>query len=203
MLKNPKSINTPTRPCIECDGWYLKCPTCWLPDIEPFTERCEKCNQLFSWEWLSKDCDKEKKEMELINIDRFIGLVTVQRKTVQQSLILKKYIPIKDKLKAIDDFIEEVIQVKDNKITDIDPIEKYIKFTLMALKLYTNLDLEGTYEEYDKLQSKGLIDKIFKEVKSDYMDLKDFMDMRFEHKLAYYYSSIAHTDEEFLDGSEK
>lgn len=51
---NTEKINVPQETYIECDGWYLICPNCWHSDIEPFTNRCEKCNQLFDWKWLEK-----------------------------------------------------------------------------------------------------------------------------------------------------
>ena len=128
--------------------------------------------------------------MNKIDLDYAIGLIIGQKKPINKVLIIKKYIPIERKISAIDELFLEVFDFKDGKLNDIDPIKKYVKFTLLAVKLYTNLDLEGTYKEYDKLQSNGLIDSIFKEVKSDYMDLNSFMDMRFEHKIAQYYSSI-------------
>lgn len=128
--------------------------------------------------------------MDTINLDDAINQIISLKRPVTHVLIIKKYVPINKKIIAIDEFISEVIETENNRMVNIDPIKKYIKFTLMAIKLYTNLELNGTYDEYDKLQSNGLIDKILKEVKNDYMDLKSFMDMRFEYTLAQYYSSI-------------
>lgn len=127
--------------------------------------------------------------MDKVNLDYLIGLVSTHKKPINQALIIKRYIPIEKKIAAIDKLFDKVVEIENKRIMDVDPIKKYVNFTLMAISLYTNLDLEGTYEEYDKLQSNGLIDKIFKEVKNDYLDLKEFMDMRFEHRIAQLYSS--------------
>lgn len=43
-------------PYIEADGWYTKCPNCWI-EVYPKQKSCHKCHQLLDWSWL-----KEKEE---------------------------------------------------------------------------------------------------------------------------------------------
>ena len=41
-------------------------------------------------------------------------------------------------------------------------------FNLLAVKYYTDIDIELTYSEFDILQEYGIIDKIMESVGSDY-----------------------------------
>lgn len=55
MLKKV-NINKPIEPYIEADGWYTKCPSCWV-EVYPKQDKCHNCNQLLDWSWLK---EKEK-----------------------------------------------------------------------------------------------------------------------------------------------
>ena len=45
-------------PYIEADGWYTKCPHCWV-EVYPRQDKCHNCGQLLDWSWLKKEKDGE------------------------------------------------------------------------------------------------------------------------------------------------
>lgn len=119
-----------------------------------------------------------------IKLDVLIKLSKLNNFDINNSLTIRKYIPFEEKINYIDVFINEVIDEYGN----YNSLDKYFKFTMMIFNIYTNLDLNNTYEEYDKLLNSGLLDLIFSEIETDYYDLKDFIDMRFNDKLREIYS---------------
>lgn len=54
------SLDTPIAASVECDGYYLYCPRCYMEEIKPFTKKCS-CGQTFDWEWLNNKRNAIKK----------------------------------------------------------------------------------------------------------------------------------------------
>lgn len=118
-----------------------------------------------------------------IKLDMLIKLSKMNNFNINNCLKIRKYIPFEEKIKYVDAFVDEIID-KDGNYNSLD---KYFKFTMMVFNIYTNLELNNTYDEYDKLLNNGLLDIIFTEIEADYFDFKDFVEMRFDDKLREIY----------------
>lgn len=119
-----------------------------------------------------------------VNLDILIKLSKTNNFDINKTLLIRKYIPFEEKIKYANIFVNEIIDENGN----YNSLDKYFKFTMMVFNIYTNLDLKNTYEEYDKLVNNGLLDMIFSEIETDYFDLKEFADMRFNDRLREIYS---------------
>lgn len=126
----------------------------------------------------NKNTDKK------VKLDILIKMTTLNNFDINKYLSIRKYIPFEEKMQHVDEFINDTIDENGN----YNSLDKYFKFTMMMISIYTNLDLNNTYEEYDKLITSGLLDLIFTEIEADYFDFKEFVEMRFNDKLREIYS---------------
>ena len=108
--------------------------------------------------------DNDKK----VKLDILIKLAKTNNFDVGK-YIMRRYIPYREKIDHINKFVSDVLDEHGN----YDSMDKYFKFTMMVFNIYTNLELDNTYEEYDKLVNSGLLDLVFSEIEEDYYDLKD------------------------------
>ena len=120
-----------------------------------------------------------------IKLDILIKLSKTNNFDINKNIAIRKYIPYAEKIKYINEFVSEII----DKNGSYDSMEKYFKFTMMIFNIYTNLELDNTYEEYDKLVNSGLLNLIFSEIEEDYYDFKEFVDMKFADRLREIYSN--------------
>lgn len=120
-----------------------------------------------------------------VSLDVLIKLSKLNNFDINKNLNIKRYIPFEEKIVHIENLVNQIID--DNGT--YDSLEKYFKFTMTMINVYTNLDLKNTYEEYDKLVINNLLDIIFTEVEADYFDFKEFFEMRFNDKLREIYSN--------------
>lgn len=127
----------------------------------------------------------DTKNNKKVNIDVLIRLSTSNNFDINNSLTIRKYVPFEEKMMHIENFINQIIDENGN----YNSLDKYFKFTMTMVNIYTNLDLQITYEEYDKLITNNLLDMIFTEIEADYFDFKEFLDMRFNDRLREIYSN--------------
>lgn len=130
---------------------------------------------------MANNNDTEKK----VSMNVLVKMSTLNNFDINKSLSIKKYVPFKEKIDHIENLIADIIDENGN----YNSLEKYFKFTMMMLNIYTNLDLKNTYEEYDELIKNNLIGIIFTEIEADYFDFKEFLEMRFSDKLREIYSN--------------
>lgn len=123
------------------------------------------------------------------NLDIIIKLSKTNNFDLGKQLDIKTYIPFGEKVKLIEGFMKDIFS-NTSQLGKYNSLEKYLKFNMLVFKTYTNLQLEGTSEEYDKLLQSGLLDAIFTMIKEDYFDFKDLMDMRFEDYIRAEYTKI-------------
>lgn len=114
--------------------------------------------------------------MENITLS-YVATMRRKNKPINEIVEMRKYIPIKEKLEAIDEYIKSLRCYSDGA-EYIDSFEQYFKFTMLAVKMYTNIKIEGTYEEYDILVKNGLLNDIFGYVQEDYSDFQSIMKMK-------------------------
>lgn len=126
------------------------------------------------------------KEVEKkVNLDILIRLSKLNNFDINKSLVIKKYIPFEKKIIYIEDLVNKIIETNGS----YNSITKYYEFTMTIINIYTNLELNNSYEEYDKLITSDLLNIIFKEIESEYFDFKEFFEMRFNDKLREIYSN--------------
>ncbi len=80
---------------------------------------------------------------------------------------IKKYIPIKEKIKFINEYIDELEKHFDDFMR-CNSMIALVFFNLMVVKAYTDIDIECTYEEFDILQENGLLNQIVEYIGDDY-----------------------------------
>ena len=79
---------------------------------------------------------------------------------------IKKYLPIKKKFEFADEFKKEVEKQKDN-YPNCEAFIAFMIFNLLIVKYYTDIELDITCDNYDKLQECKWIDEINKNIGSD------------------------------------
>ena len=120
-----------------------------------------------------------------VKLDILIKMSSLNNFDINNNLSIRRYIPFEEKMQYIENFINDVIDENGH----YNSLDKYFKFTMMMVNIYTNLDLKITYEEYDKLVTNNLLGLIFSEIEADYFDFKEFLEMRFNDKLREIYSN--------------
>lgn len=80
---------------------------------------------------------------------------------------IKKYLPTKEKFEFINEYTE-ILKEKLTEQPNYGAFVAFVFFNLMIVKKYTNIELELTYEEFDKMQENGIIDKIVAFIGEDY-----------------------------------
>ena len=115
--------------------------------------------------------------MEMLDLKYIVTMCVIKKKDISEVVMFKKYIPIQEKLALIDEYIKS-LECYEKGIGYIDSFEQYFKFTMMAVRAYTNIKIDITYEEYDLLVKNGLLNLIFEQVQNDYVDFKDIMQMK-------------------------
>lgn len=126
-------------------------------------------------------------EKKTTNLDIIIKSSKSNNFDLVKQLDIRMYIPFDEKRNKIEEFIKDLFS-EPSQIGKYNSLEKYLKFNMLVFKTYTNLKLDGTPEEYDKLLTSGLLDSVYTIIKEDYFDFKDFMEMRFEDYLREYYT---------------
>lgn len=115
--------------------------------------------------------------METVDLKYVVTMYTLKKMDIDKVIKFRTYIPVSEKLNAIDEYIKSLECYTKGK-EYLDSFEQYFKFTMLAVKLYTNIKIDMTYEEYDLLVKNGLLNEIFTYVQEDYADLKGFMQMK-------------------------
>lgn len=92
------------------------------------------------------------------------------------------YIPIEMKQVCIERIIEGVV-TNDGLSFSYDSINKYISFIIGLITLYTDLDIESPYEDYDRLVSSNVLDNILERIGDDKDEFLRMFDMRFNDYL--------------------
>lgn len=80
---------------------------------------------------------------------------------------IKKYIPTEDKFRILNEF-DVLFNEHVNDYPNFESFVAYIFFNLKMIQGYTDLDIDLTYECFDKLQTNDLMNKILKEIGQDY-----------------------------------
>lgn len=112
----------------------------------------------------------------MIALDKVIKSSNLLSSPIERICEIKKYLNTKDKM----DFAKEYLDVVTKHVEDYPNCESFVAFiffNLMVIKYYTNIDLKLTYEEFDALQSNGLINKIVDYIGEDYTLLLKLVQM--------------------------
>lgn len=103
-----------------------------------------------------------------MTLDKVVKACRVSKVTIDKLCKIKKYLPIKDKFKFIEEY-EELIGKHLDDYAGYESLVAFVFFHLMVIKTYTDIELELTYEEFDLLQENELINKITDMIGDDYV----------------------------------
>ena len=115
-----------------------------------------------------------------------------QATAICKKVIKTRYIPVLEKRKLAELVYNSSIDV-ENGIIKVDSLSKYLIFTMLMLKTYTDLEFstdengaatEEAIREYDELCSNGLINPIIAEFQEDYARANEIMNYVFQDNLA-------------------
>lgn len=113
----------------------------------------------------------------MTSIENVLSMSSNKNIDINKSCKIKKYIPIKEKFKILDDF-EKIFKEHIDDYPGFESFIAYIFFNLKMIQIYTDIDIEFTYECFDKLQTNNLMNRILQEVGSDYNLFLNFVKMK-------------------------
>lgn len=130
-----------------------------------------------------------------MKINEFIEAVKKspnQANAVCKKIVKTKYIPVLEK-RQLAELVYENSTDMENGVVKVDSLSKYLIFTLLMLRKYTELEFtvdekgaatEEAIKEYDALCENGLINKIIAEFEEDYVRANEIMNYVFQDNLA-------------------
>jgi hypothetical protein len=122
-----------------------------------------------------------------MRINEFIEAVSKENsmKRIGSIIETKKYLPIAEKRRIAESVID-ACSVNDNGFIQVDSLDKYIMFTIVVIKEYTNLEfgLDGDYlVDYDQLCEAGLLDAVIETFAQEYVRTNEILNMMLSDKL--------------------
>ncbi len=115
-----------------------------------------------------------------------------QATAVCKKLIKTRYIPVLEKRQLAELVYENSTDI-ENGIVKVDSLSKYLIFTLLVLRNYTELEFtvdetgaasEAAIAEFDALCENGLINPLIAEFQEDYARANEIMNYVFQDNLA-------------------
>lgn len=111
-----------------------------------------------------------------MELKKFVASAKNSNLDVNRFCKIKTYLTVQEKI----DFIQEYFSVleekfKDDKYKFAEGLIAFTIFNLMAVRAYTDIELDIDFEVMDLLQKNKLIDKIVAKIGSDYDDLLNFI----------------------------
>lgn len=103
----------------------------------------------------------------MVNLNVLLTRMKGSSATIDKFCNIRKYIPVEEKFKFIKEY-DELLKKHIDDYKNYESFVAFIMFNLLAVKYYTDIDIELTYSEFDVLQKYGIIDKIMESVGSDY-----------------------------------
>lgn len=97
--------------------------------------------------------------------------------TIDKACKIKKYITVDEKIKFAKEY-KELVEDYIEKYKGFGLFIALVLFQLKIVQVYTDIELEMTIEEYDLLQSKGIVDEIIDYIGNDCKVLKGMIGIR-------------------------
>ena len=102
---------------------------------------------------------------------------------IREKLDIIEYIPIERKLNIINGITSEIIKEVDG-VKKVNSVAQYMAFLTAMLSSHTTLEFEDIYEDYDALNSCGLIEQIVALFAKDYNEFETLLKMVIADELA-------------------
>ena len=111
-----------------------------------------------------------------MELDKFVASAKNSNLGIDRYCKIKTYLTVQEKI----DFIKEYYGIltdmfKDDKYRGAENLVAFVIFNLMAVKKYTDIELNISFESMDLLHKNGLMDKIVAKIGNDYDDLLNFI----------------------------
>lgn len=127
-----------------------------------------------------------------ITVENFIKTFKINSKAKDKTFndfmskhIVTKYIDITTKIFWCNNIAENTTHFEDGdvKIVKYDSVGRYLLFTMVLIKLYTDIDInfeDGKYvKQYDQLNEAGIIDEIISMIpEKEYAEFNMILDMK-------------------------
>lgn len=113
----------------------------------------------------------------MTNLDIVINELNSPAKKLNHVCKIKNYLTVKEKFKFMDEFKNKMDKFDDD-FKEYGTFITFIVFNLLAVKYYTNIELNITYEEFDKLQNNDIIAKLIEIIEVDYNLLMNALNVR-------------------------
>ena len=114
----------------------------------------------------------------------------IENTALLKGIIVRKYVPITDKCALCQAMVKSA-NVTDGKM-DMNSVALYVSYIILGVvNLYTSIEIEtkNAMEQYDMLQSRGLVDLITHFIGEDLKELQAVLNMCRDDFNARYYST--------------
>ena len=114
----------------------------------------------------------------------------IEKTALLEGIIVRKYVPIADKCALCQAMVKSA-NVTDGKM-DMNSVALYVSYIILGVvNLYTSIEIEtkNAMEQYDMLQSRGLVDLITHFIGEDLKELQTVLNMCRDDFNARYYST--------------
>ena len=114
----------------------------------------------------------------------------IENTALLKGIIVRKYVPITDKCALCQAMVKSA-NVTDGKM-DMNSVALYVSYIILGVvNLYTSIEIEtkNAMEQYDMLQSRGLVDLITHFIGEDLKELQTVLNMCRDDFNARYYST--------------
>lgn len=114
----------------------------------------------------------------------------IEKTALLEGIIVRKYVPITDKCALCQSMVKSA-NVTDGKM-DMNSVALYVSYIILGVvNLYTSIEIEtkNAMEQYDMLQSRGLVDLITHFIGEDLKELQTVLNMCRDDFNARYYST--------------
>lgn len=114
----------------------------------------------------------------------------IEKTALLKGIIVRKYVPITDKCALCQAMVKSA-NVTDGKM-DMNSVALYVSYIILGVvNLYTSIEIEtkNAMEQYDMLQSRGLVDLITHFIGEDLKELQTVLNMCRDDFNARHYST--------------
>ena len=116
---------------------------------------------------------------------------------IKQRLEITEYLPFKTKRELVQMIVDSVIREEDG-VKKVDSIAQFLSFITSMLISHTNLKIVSAEQDYDALNSCGLIEPIIAMFQKDYAECEALLKMSIADELAE--NNLSVVISKFLNG---
>lgn len=113
----------------------------------------------------------------MTTVDKVANSCKNTKLSIDKLCNIKKYLTVKEKISFVKYYSEKLNEYL-KEYAEYEVYIGYVVFGLTIVKYYTDIEIEMTFDEYDKLQENGIIDKIIEKIGSEYSVLLNIINCK-------------------------